>query len=217
MIKLPGRRISTQMKTAFGMLVLSLSFAVLPGISQENVKVQLTKSSFLYRNQENPATVSVPGAVQKDIKVTISDGTIVSGSDGYSFRPSKVGTSVVSVFVKDKLLKKVEFKVVDLVAKVNGHKSGSIDKAILLGPAKLTAEVEGAEVSTKFKVVSFSISGMIEGNQVSAKSTGEVFTNEQINLIKKIESGDRVIITNIKVSGSEGEQREVPDLVFDIK
>jgi len=207
----------THSKSVFAMLVLLLAFAVVPGKSQENVEVKLTKSNFLYRNIDNPATVLVPGKAQKDIKVTISDGTIVSGSSGYTFKPSRVGTAVVSVFVKDKLMKKVEFKVIELVAKASGHKSGDLDKSLLLTNAKITAEVEGAELPIKFKVTSFSVSAMVDGDQVSVKATGELLTNEQINLIKKIESGDRLLINQIKVLGSDGAQKEVSDLVFNIK
>jgi hypothetical protein len=211
------KSMSTLSKSAFVMFFILFAFAVFTGYCQDNVKVQLTKTSFLYRNADNPATVTIPGTAQKDIKITISDGTIVSGSNGYTFKPSKVGTAVVSVFVKDKLMKKVEFKVIDLVAKVNGHKSGDIDKSLLLTNAKLTAEVEGAELPIKFKVVSFGVSAMINGDQVSVNATGELLTNEQINLIKKLGPGDVMLISPIKVTGSDGTQRELPDAVFTLK
>lgn len=207
----------TQMKAAFSLFVLFFVLAIFPANSQDNVKVQLTNSSFLYHNVDNPATVTVPGVAQKDIKVTLTDGSIVSGSNGYTFRPSKVGTAVVSVFVKEKLVKKAEFKVIALVAKVNGHKSGDIEKSLLMNNPKITVEVEGGEIPIKFKVNSFYVSGMIDGDQNTVKGSGEVLNTEQINLIKKIPAGDRVLIGSIKVTGSDGTQKELADLVFDLK
>jgi len=210
-------KFTARMKTLSGLFFLLLGFTFFPAQGQENVKIQLSKSDFLYRNSENPATVTVPGAAQKDIKVTLSDGSINSDSKGYNFIPGKVGTAVVSVFVKGKLLKKAEFKVINVAAKLNGHKSGDITKALILPTAKMAVEVEGPEVAVKFKLVSYEVSAMIDGNEVTIKSSGEALNPDQINLLKKLQAGDRFMISDIKVMGSDGTQRTVADLVFDLK
>jgi len=186
-------------------LFLITGLIVLPANGQD-VKLELVKSKVLYCHANNPVTLTVPGVAQKDITVKLNNGTWISGSNGYSLKPDGPGTIAVSVFVHDKLVKNAEFKSVLVLAKANGYKSGDISKAILLTPAKLSAEVDGAEIQTKFKVVSFDACAMIEGDEVCHKTTGDTFSNDQIDLIKKLASGDRLLISEIKAVGTDGTQ-----------
>jgi hypothetical protein len=93
-----------------------------------------------------------------------------------------------------------------------------ITRSQLLGNGQLSMEFNETEYSQFFKVVSFTVSTMIKNFEESYdQPNGPAFTKQQIDLIKRSQSGRKVYIENIKVIGLEGEIINLGSIVFTIK
>jgi hypothetical protein len=213
--------LSHQMRNATLLLIVLFSFAAFHVNSQEIVSVGLLKMNVLYRGVDNPATVTVSGVAQSDIKVKFSNGTFKIVGNNYLLNPTKLGDAVLSVFVKDREVGKAEFRVKDLpdpVAKLKGHRSGTVEKSWLALADKLTVELDGTDYDYRFTVIEFTVTTMSGGHSLSKMSKSDQFTTDQLNLIKNVNKGEKVLIEDIKIMGPEGSPHSLMDpLVFSVK
>jgi len=206
-----------------GISFLLIALFVLTGFSssaQPVVAIGLTKMNVLYRGVDNPATIAVSGVEQGDIKITSNNGTFKKAGDVYLLNPVKLGTTILTVFVKDKEVSKAEFRIKDLpdpVAKIRGEKSGIFEKSWLALMDKITAELDGSDFDYKFQILSFSVSTVVNGKEKTVVSKSEKFTKEQMELVKNIAHGAKLTISNIKVMGPEGTPRELQPMVLSVK
>jgi hypothetical protein len=185
-----------------------------------SICVALAKMNVLYRGVDNPADIVVSGKAMQDMKVTIDNGTIKIANGTYLINPAKLGNALVSVLVKDKMIGSYQFRVKDLpdpVAKINGHKSAIVEKAWLVTATSLSVELENSDFDYNFAIVSFVVSANIPGFKVEKMAQGDKITADQINLIKSVKAGEKVMIEDIKVLGPEGTPRILAPLVFTVK
>ena len=132
-------------------------------------------------------------------------------------KDTKLGTAILTVLVKDKEVGKLEFRVKDLpdpVAKIGGRKSSTVEKSWLVLQSKLVAELEGSEFDYRFKILSFSMSALLNGKETTIVSSDEKITKEQYELIKNLPVDGKITISEIKAMGPEGTPRVLPPLVF---
>jgi beta-lactamase regulating signal transducer with metallopeptidase domain len=93
-----------------------------------------------------------------------------------------------------------------------------ISRNELIKQGELVLSPDDSEFSQAFKVISFTVSTMIGNFEESYdQNSGPSFTRDQINLIKRSQSGRKVYIENIKVLGLEGEIRNLGSIIFTIK
>jgi hypothetical protein len=206
-----------QVSLAFFLL---FAIAVFSGNTQQIVSIGLTKMNVLYRGVDNPAVVAVSGVRQNDIKLTTNNGTIRQVDNQFILSPTRLGNELITVLVNDKVVGTEEFRVKDLpdpVAKVDNHKSGIVEKDWLLNAVGLTAELEGSDFYFPFKIISFTLSVSDKEYTYDKMSNSDKFTNEQIELLKKVKVDQKVRIEDIKVMGPEGSPRDLQPLVFTIK
>ena len=71
------------------------------------------------------------------------------------------------------------------------------------------AELENFDFDVKFKVVSFNISANLNGFVQSFTVESNIISQEQKNLISRINKGDKIYIEDIKAIGPTGKIREV--------
>jgi GldM C-terminal domain len=210
-----------KMKKVSLALGILFTLAVFSGNTQQTIAIALTKMNVLYRGVDNPATILVSGANQQDIKATIDNGMIKKDNQNYNINPTRLGKAIVTVYVKDKVVGMEEFRVKDLpspVAKVGNHSSGIVEKAWLATMSGITADCEGSNFDYRFTVISFSVTAIIEGKEITKTSTSNKFTEEQINLIKNVASNGKVRIEDIRILGPEGSPREpLPGIMFTLK
>ncbi len=205
----------------FGLLIGFL-FAITTFYSeaQQVVAVSLTKMNVLYRGVDNPAEIAVSGVPAADIQVKLTNGVIKKSGSSYIINPVKLGTAILTVYAKDKEVGKMEFRVKDLndpVARLGGQKSGTVEKSWLALITKLNVAIDGSDYEYNFKIISFSVSANIEGKEIALAANSEKFTNEQMELIRKLKSGNKLTISEIKVMGPEGSPRDIEPLVFMVK
>jgi gliding motility-associated protein GldM len=219
------------------MLILFLFIFIMDGLLPENGwrKLHCTKDcmekiegsivplkmNVLYIGVENPMEIVVSGFNSKELEIKTDNGDIVATENGYISRPAKTGMAMITVSSKGRILKESQFRVKmvpDPVAMVAGIKgAGAIDKNVLLEQKGVVAIMENFDFDLVFKVVEFTVSAPVGKYAFDIKSSSNQFTNEQYDLIKKIEPGKKVYIENIKAVGPDGSIRQLGSMWLIIK
>lgn len=193
-------------------------------VARPSMTVSPTKMNVFYAGLDNPVSISVPGISASNVKVSITNGSIQPGSEGYIVRPDKVGVeSVISVSASvdgsTKPIGSTKFRVKrvpDPVASVAGKIEGTMTKNELLAQQGILAKIPDFDFAMNFTVTSFIVS-TTKGSYIIDKATkGNKFSQEQIDLMKGLNPGNRLYIDNIIVKGDDGSVRNLPALSFKI-
>ena len=191
-------------------------------VAEGSVVVSPTKMNVFYLGVENPVDVSVAGVPPDKVSITVTNATPVKTRNGYIIKPKRPGNSIVLVYTVDangnkRQVGKKEFRVKivpDPVAKVNGQRSGSINKNVLLAQIGVAAEMENFDFDLTFRVTEFTVSTVIGGFLQEKTSRSNRFTQEQKALIQRINRGQVVYIQDIKAVGPDGRTRDLGTLRF---
>ena len=186
--------------------------------------VSPTKMNVLYIGVDNPMEISVPGFRDDQVTASCSGGSLIKSGKGWVARVTKVGKCNISVSAKDdkggsKSMGTKEFRVKrvpDPVATCAGSKGGPIAKSLLQAQNGVAATLENFDFDLKFNVTTFTVSALIGGFERSATSTGSRFTQEQLNIIQKVDKGKKVFIENVKATGPDGTVRNLGSIVFKV-
>jgi len=200
-------------------------------VANKMAVVSPTKMNLFYLKVNNPVQVSVPGFQASDLTVSITNGTIkaTKKSKGeYNVVPSKLGKSVISVYVmKDG--KKVKMGFMDFrvksvpppIATIDKKEGGVISKSMMLASGGLVAELRDFEFEgVRFKVIAYTLTTTYQGDQVNEKVKGAQFTPKMKKVIKNTSSGSKITISDIKARRSDVKglpARNLPPAVFTIK
>jgi gliding motility-associated protein GldM len=198
----------------------------LPGIksSEQEIAVAIapTKMNVLYYGIDNPLSIAASEVDNDKLEVKIDNGTIKGEKGFYIVNPQDAEKlATVQVFSDHKEIGKASFRVKlvpEPTATVAGMGSGtSMSKALFLDQKGVVAVLPDFAFDLKFKITEF-ILVTIDGNySVESKSNSDQFTQEQLELIKKVKTDTRVTIENIKALGPDGKTRDLKPLVFKIK
>ena len=195
-------------------------------VAKPTSTVSPTKMNVLYAGLANPLSVSVPGISAANIKVSVTNGRIEQKGAGYLVYPDKVGVkSLVTVTAQiDGTVKQIgsptEFRVKRVpnpVATVAGLFEGMITRNQLLAEQGVYAEIPDFDFEMKFTVTSFVVSTSKGGFVVDKPASGNRFNQEQIDLLKGLNPGNRLYIDNIVVKGEDGTTRNLSTISFKIK
>ncbi len=207
--------------------ILQFPFKAEYQVAQSELIVSPTKMNVFYIGVNNPVDVSVAGVPADKVIASISSGASIKKVKGSSYivrvkRPGKVYVSASAKF-DDGSTKNMGRKVFrvkrvpDPVAKVANKKGGLIEKNILLAQQGVKADLENFDFDLKFRIVGFTVSATIRGYEEEAKSRSARFTTQQRELMKKVGSGRKVYIENIKAKGPDGSIRDLATIAFKIK
>lgn len=193
-------------------------------VAKPSMTVSPTKMNVFYAGLDNPVSISVPGIPPSNVKVTITNGSIQSGTEGYIVRPDKVGLdAVISVSAlidgttKDIGTSKFRVKKVpDPVASVAGKIEGIISKNELLAQPGVMAKIPDFDFEMKFTVTSFVVSMSKQGYVVDKPTKSNRFSQDQIDLMKGLNPGNRLYIESIVAKGDDGTTRNLPSISFKI-
>jgi gliding motility-associated protein GldM len=194
-------------------------------VAKPSMTVSPTKMNVLYAGLANPLSVSVPGISATNVKVSVTNGRIEQNANGYLIYPDKVGVkSIVSVSAQiDGTVKQIgstEFRVKRVpnpIATVAGKNEGLISRNELVAEQGVFAEIPDFDFEMKFTVTSFAVSTSKGGFVVDKLSTGNRFTQEQIDLMKGLNTGSRLYIDNIVAKGEDGTTRNLSAISFKIR
>lgn len=194
-------------------------------VAEPNVVVSPTKMNVFYVGVDNPVSISVPGIPMDRIRARMTNGKISKNGNAFVVRPD-IPFRVAKITVdanfdgEYKPLKSVDFRVKpipDPVAKVAGKNGGSIKKNILLAQTGVDAVLDNFDFDLKFKITGFTVSTIVKGYTRDETSRSDMFTREQIALLKTLTRNKKVYIEDIRAEGPDGETRKLPAISFRIK
>lgn len=197
-------------------------------VAEAGLVVSPTKMNVFYIGVKNPVDVSVPGVPADKVTARISSGSIVKSGSGYVVtvkKPGKVFVSASADFSGNvKQMGKKEFRVKrvpDPIAKIGSDpknsQGGVMPKNLLLAQAGIKADLENFAFDLKYRVTGFTVSATIKGYEEEASSTNALFTSKQKALIKKVATGRKIYIENIRAKGPDGSTRKLGSIVLKLR
>lgn len=188
--------------------------------------IQLADANILYAGEANRLTISVPGASNEQLKATATNGSISKSGENWIATPSKAGVDMKisvyngSTFVNDQLFKVrllpdptpyIEYK--DADGNPKRYKGGRIAKATILGAAGLKAAIDDGLIDRQFAVLRFTtVFFDAMGNAVREVSEGTNFTDRQKAMMRQLGRGKTFFISDVKVRGRDGVERDLTAL-----
>ena len=108
-------------------------------------------------------------------------------------------------------------RIPDPIAKVKDMSGGSITRNDLAAQVGVGAVLEDFLFDYQFVVQRFSVSSTVNTFTEKEVSTSYRFTQAQKDLISKVPKNGRVFIEDIFALGDDGEERDLPAIVFIIQ
>ena len=189
-------------------------------VAQSNVVVSPTKMNVFYVGVDNPVEISIPGVPGDKIFPQITNASI-STKAPFIVVPKRPGNAILTVFAEidgsKKKMGEKEFRVKmvpDPVAKVAGKKGGAIAKNMLLAQSGVEAAMENFDFDLQFRVTEFTVSAVIRGFVSSVPVKSNIFSQDQRDLVSKLDRGSKVYIEDIKAVGPDGVPRDLSTITF---
>jgi gliding motility-associated protein GldM len=197
-------------------------------VATASAVISPTKMNVFYYGVDNPVDISVAGIPANKINARMSAGNISKNGNSYIVRPSSgsVGSKVTVTVTADldgksSTMGSMVFRVKqipDPVAKIGGKKGGSIGKNELVAQQVVLADLgETFDFDVKFNVTEFTISVKKNGFDRDAISHSTKITEEQKELLRSLNKGERVTITDIKAVGPDKKVRELNGIILKIQ
>jgi hypothetical protein len=197
-------------------------------VTAPSLVVNADAMNVMYMGVNNPMSVSVSGVAPNNLLVSATSGKVMMEKDHpghYSMQFSAEGETTVRVGVVRKgggvnPIGEIKFRVKKLpdphafVGQWSG--SNSLTKAELAKQKGITAQMVGFDYSVKTVINSYSVI-IISGNAgKQVNIVGANFTPEVLRLIQACRKGDKVIMDDIKVHMSDGTDRTISPISFEI-
>jgi gliding motility-associated protein GldM len=190
-----------------------------PYISQKEYNV-------LYLNMNNPINVYHPEHKPDKYRVSINNGKVIQGQDGYYAKVNNPGYATVTLEVPDgkggfKKVAEEVFKVkeipepdVVLYKQVGGYMPSKIFKL----QKGLEIDAKNLEIDSKFRIVEYTVT-YINGSGLGIFTEpvkGSYFSGKSKELIDLAQPGDIFVFDNIYIKGPDGRNKKVDPIVFKI-
>lgn len=194
--------------------------------------VSLTQMNVFYVGVDNPVSISVPMVDAKDISVSFDEpagqgwvkGTITpdpnaKGAGNYIVKVPNQGRTMLSIYTKvdgkTQLAGKKEYRCKSIpiptieIGKLRG--SGMISKEELIAAGRIRVRIPDFDFQIPaIKVNSFVLEGVNQqGEYRPITVSGDRFDEEVITFIKRTRAGQRVTITDVRVSTPDGRQHNL--------
>ncbi|MDR0558853.1 MAG: gliding motility protein GldM [Prevotellaceae bacterium] len=195
-------------------------------VVEPSIAVSPTKMNVFYLGVENPVDVSVSGVPQKDVKISISNGSIsqVGASGSYIVKPAQIGKSSISVSatvngeIKD--MGSREFRVKRIptpVASLHNVTGKTITKSQLSAIQGVVAKMpDDFEFDLPITVTSFSIMVEQGGFVKEVSSDRPQFSAEQRAMLDKLKTPTRLLIFDVKAKTPDG-IRDLPEISYKVQ
>ncbi len=192
-------------------------------VASPSAVVSPTKMNVLYIGLPNPVKISAPGVAAKDLKVSMSGGSISGSGEDWTATVSTIGSATISV--SGELTKgKVSFlgsspfrvkRIPDPKAQFAGKSSGNTSAANIRAQDRIFARLDNFEFDAKFNVTRFTLMIAKPRQDVYIKSaTGNELTAEMRNAMNTVTPGTTVVFKDIIAVGPDGTQRGLDSIVL---
>ncbi|NDW18328.1 gliding motility protein GldM [Dysgonomonas sp. 216] len=183
----------------------------------------------LYAGYSNEIDISVPGVPNNRIRASVANGSgqLEARGNYWIARPSKVGqemiVSVTADFGNGRYIEvaKKPFQVRKLpdptpyieYADANGtpnrFKGGRINKTVIVNAPGIKAAMDDGVLNIQFQVLRFTVVFTDGMNSIRENSDGANFSDRQKNQIRRLTKGRSFFITDVKVKGPDGMERDL--------
>lgn len=194
-------------------------------VAEPNVVVSPSKMNVLYRGVLNPIDVSAAGIPDNKVQITLSNGVLSRESGKYMINPGDKATCEVSVMAeingeKRSMGNKI-FRVKSVprpVPEMDGIQGKTATRQQLVSSQGIRATMPpDFDFDLKFSIKSFVVFAPVGGYVMEESSSSQLFTDKQKQIMKGLQSGQRVSITDIKAVGPDGRVVDLQDLSIKIK
>jgi gliding motility-associated protein GldM len=190
-----------------------------PYISQKEYNV-------LFLSMNNPLNVYHPEHKPDKYRVTINNGKIIQGQDGYYARVNNPGYATVALEVPDgkggyKKVAEEVFKVKEIPEPnvvLYNQVGGIMPSKIFKLQKGLEIDARNLEIDSKFRIVDYTVT-YINGSGLGIFTEpvkGSYFSGKSKELIDLAQPGDIFVFDNISIKGPDGRNRKVDPIVFKI-
>lgn len=212
-----------------GGIIKSYPFEQEYQVAQPSVTMSATKMNVFYKGLNNPFEVSGGAIPNENLEVRMTNGTIVKSGDGYIVKPTELDEqgkrTKVSVYAniggEQKLIGTSDWRVKqvpDPVAQINGQSGGEIRKEVLAIQQGVLAVLEDFDFEFKYTITQFTLETSAQGGFTNRyPGTGNRFSSEQMEALKRVNPGSWIYIADIKAVGDDGSTRDLDPISFKVK
>lgn len=205
---------------------INIPFATKYTVVEPMATVAPTLMNVLYAGIANELSISVPGVSNDRLSASMTNGTLTRAGNFWTARPARVGQEVViSVSAKvgdvTREVARKTFKVRALpdptpyieyqdAGNVKMFKGGRLSKAAILSAPGVKAAIDDGLLNIQFRVIRFTTvfpDGM--GNMIREISNGSSFSDNQQTQIRRMTRGKSFFITDVRVVGPDGVERDL--------
>ena len=187
-------------------------------VAPPTATVAPTKMNVMYRGLENPISVSAPGMASDNIEISVTNGEWRKGEakGEYFITPGteNITTITASTIVDGKrtTLGSYNFRIKRVPAptpKIGGKTSGQFGREELIAAGGLMVPLEDFDFEGyKYTIVSYDFNTNIGGDiKRSNNNKGSKFSSDVQDFINASRRGQTLNFVNIRVKGSDGEER----------
>lgn len=185
----------------------------------------------LYAGYANQIDISVPGVPNNRIRAQVANGSGQLRAEGnfWVANPSRVGQEMVISVTADfsgtgkyvEVAKK-QFSVrklpdptpyiayTDANGTPNVFKGGRLAKAVIVNAQGISAAMDDGVLNIPFSVLRFTIVLTDGVNSIREISNGGSFSDKQREQIRRLSRGKSFFVTDVKVKGPDGLERDIP-------
>ena len=189
-------------------VIFESKYSVIPEPS--SAVVSADKMNVVYRDLNNPISVSLPGVSDNNIRVSAIGGKLTGNNGKYMIKPGAAKTVTVNVSAQLSSGKKVSSKAIFRVKNIppaSGAVRGQFGSVNIprsgLSNLSITAGFEDFVFDLKLTIKKFTIK--VPG-ELSIVVQGNTLTAESKKLLNKAKRGDRVYIFDIEAVKSDGKK-----------
>jgi gliding motility-associated protein GldM len=194
-------------------------------VAEPNVVVSPSKMNVLYRGVPNPIDVSAAGIPDNKVKITVSNGTLRRESGQYMISPGEGTSCDVSVRAEingvERSMGKKTFRVKSVpkpVPEMDGIKGKTATRQQMVSSQGIRAVMpQDFDFDLKFSIKSFVVFAPIDGYVMEETAYNQLFTDKQKKIMSRLQSGQRLSITDIKAVGPDGKTIDLQDLSIKIR
>jgi gliding motility-associated protein GldM len=194
-------------------------------VARPSAVVSPDAMNVLYIGVPNPVSISAPGIAKKDLKVSMSGGTITPSGNGYTVTVTTPGSATVNVSGEVSkgrvmVLGSTNFRVKripDPKAEFAGKSGGKSTAANLKSQDAIFAKLENFEFNAKFNITRFTLVIAKRGQDALLfQGTGNQLSSAMHTAMNGVGPGSFVAFRDIIAVGPDGAQRGLDPIVFDV-
>ncbi|MDR0687830.1 MAG: gliding motility protein GldM [Prevotellaceae bacterium] len=194
-------------------------------VAEPNVVVSPSKMNVLYRGVLNPIDVSAAGIPDNKVRISVSNGALSRENRQYWINPGDGTICEVSIVAEingeERNMGKKMFRVKNVpkpTPEMDGIQGKTATRQQLISSQGIRAIMPpDFDFDLKFSIKSFVVFASIDGYVQEQTAYNQMFTDKQKQIMNRLQSGQRLSITEIKAVGPDGKVVDLQDLSIKVR